>query len=163
MSNRKQCVVLNSSFSEIKVVLADVPQGSVLGPLLFLIYVNDIAEQLLSLTRLYADDSSLFVSASNIRDVEGILNHDLAIICKWAKQWLINFNPNKTVAVLFSLMELGMPPNLIFDGVQIQFVSNHKHLGITLNEKGKWDDHIEKVLSYIFKSNRYYEKIKVQI
>ena len=146
-SNRKQYVVLNSSFSEIKYVLAGVPQGSVLGPLLFLIYVNDIVEQLLSLTRLYADDSSLFESASNIRDIEGILNHYLAIICKWAKQWLINFNPNKTVVVLFSLMELGVPPNLIFDGVPIQFVSNHRHLGITLNEKGKWYDHTEKVLS----------------
>ena len=99
MSNRKQCVVLNSSFSEIKDVLAGVPQGSVLEPLLFLIYVNDIAEQLLILTRLYSDDSPLFVSASNIRDVEGILNHDLAIICKWAKQWLINFIPNNNTII----------------------------------------------------------------
>ena len=94
MSNREQCVVLNSSFSEIKDVLAGVPHGSVLGPLLFLVYVNDIAEQLLSLIRFYADYSSLFVSASNIRDVEGFLKHDLAIIFKWAKHWLINFNPN---------------------------------------------------------------------
>ena len=78
LSNRKQCVVLNSSFSKIKDVLAGVPQGSVIGPLRLLIYVNDIAEQLL--TRLYADNSSLFVSASNIRAVEGILNHDLVII-----------------------------------------------------------------------------------
>ena len=160
LSNRKQCVVLNSSFSEIKDVLAGVPQGSVLGPLLFLLYVNDIAEQLLSLTRLYADDSSLFVSASNVRDVEGILNHDLDIICKWAKQWLINFNPNKTVAVLFSLLELGVPPNLIFDGFPIQIVSNHRHLGITLNEKGKWYDHIVEVLSSASKVIGFMRKLR---
>lgn len=160
LSNRKQRVVLNSSFSETKDVSAGVPQGSVLGPLLFLIYVNDIAEQLLSLTRLYADDSSLFVSASNIRDIEGILNHDLAIICKWAKQWLINFNPNKTVAVLFSLMELSVPPNLIFDGVPIQFVNNHRHLGVTLHERGKWHDHIEKILSSASKVIGVMRKLK---
>ena len=105
----------------------------------------------------------LFFTPSNIRDVEGILNHDLAIICKWAKQWLIYFNPNKTVAVLLSLMELGVPPNLIFDGIPIQFVSNYRHLGITVNEKSKWYDHIEKNIINGIKSNSYYEKVKVQI
>ena len=80
---------------------AGVPQGSVLGPLLFLIYVNDISENLISLTRLFADDSSPFVSATNITDLEGILNHDLLIITKWAKHWLIKFNPNKTEAMVF--------------------------------------------------------------
>ena len=84
LADRKQCVVLNSSLSATRDILAGVPQGSVLGPLLFLIYVNGIAEQLLSLTRLYADDSSLFASASNIQDIEGILNHDLSIISAWA-------------------------------------------------------------------------------
>ncbi|MCG7878111.1 MAG: reverse transcriptase family protein [Candidatus Thiodiazotropha endolucinida] len=160
LSNRKQCVALNSSFSENKDVLAGVPQGSVLGPLLFLIYVNDIAEHLLSLTRLYADDSSLFVSASNIRDTQGILNHDLAIISLWAKQWLINFNPNKTTALLFSLRELGDVPDLIFDGVPIQFVTSHRHLGITFNEKGKWYDHIEQGLSSASKVIGVMRKLK---
>ena len=62
LADRKQCVVLNASLSATRDVLAGVPQGSVLGPLFFLIYVNDIAEQLLSLTRLYADDSSVCFS-----------------------------------------------------------------------------------------------------
>ena len=60
LSNRKQKVIVKSSSSSLQVVTAGVPQGSVLGPLLFLIYVNDIAESVLSLTRLFADDSSLY-------------------------------------------------------------------------------------------------------
>ena len=51
-----------------------------LGPLLFLIYVNDIAESVLSLTRLFADDSSLYFSGSSLDDIEGIMNHDLRIV-----------------------------------------------------------------------------------
>ena len=71
-----------------------------LGPLFFfLIYVNDNAEHLVSLTRFFADDSSLFVSAASILDIEGILNHDLAIISDWAKSWLVKFNPCKTEAI----------------------------------------------------------------
>ena len=60
LSNRKQKVIVKSSSSSLQVVTAGVPQGFVLGPLLFLIYVNDIAESVLSLTRLFADDSSLY-------------------------------------------------------------------------------------------------------
>ena len=53
--------------------------------------------------RLFADDSSLFYSASNSPDIEGIINHDLQILVSWAKRWLINLYPAKTKAVLFTL------------------------------------------------------------
>ena len=95
LNNRQQRVVIKSCKSDYKRTNAGVPQGSVLGPLLFLIYVNDISESLLSLTRLFADDSSLFYSATSILDIEGIINSDLQILTNWAKQWLINFNPLK--------------------------------------------------------------------
>ena len=72
LSSRKQSVQINSATSSLLSVNAGVPQGSVLGPLLFLVYVNDIAENLLSLVRCFADDSSLFFSATNLRDIEGI-------------------------------------------------------------------------------------------
>ena len=91
LDNRQQRVILKSSMSSFKSTNAGVPQGSVLGPVLFLVYVNDISESLLSLTRLFADDNSLFYSASNIQDIEGIINYDLQVLTSWAKQWLINF------------------------------------------------------------------------
>ncbi|MCG8032136.1 MAG: reverse transcriptase family protein [Candidatus Thiodiazotropha taylori] len=160
LSNRKQCVVLNSVCSDYKEVLAGVPQGSVLGPLLFLVYVNDIADQLLSLTRLFADDSSLFLSASNLNDIEGILNHDLSIVSAWAKQWLVNFNPNKTVAMLFSLLKVDVVPSLSFDGIDINFVDQHKHLGITLTENGKWQNHIDNILTSASKVIGIMRKLK---
>ena len=71
------------------------PQGSVLRTLLFLVYINDIAKQLLSLTKLFADDSSLFYASANNSDIAGIINHDLQLLSNWAKQWLVTFNPLK--------------------------------------------------------------------
>ncbi len=77
LSSRSQKVCVGQSYSDTKLIKAGVPQGYVLGPLLFLIYVNDIADKLLSTTRLFADDSSLAVSSSDINVIEHTLNHDL--------------------------------------------------------------------------------------
>ena len=82
LSSRKQRVKINSATSSLLSVNAGVPQGSVLGPLLFLVYVNDIAENLLSPVRLFADDSSLIFSATNLKDIEGVINHDLSLISR---------------------------------------------------------------------------------
>ena len=89
LSDRSQRVFIGTSYSRSERILAGVPQGSVLGPLLFLIYVNDITESLLSIVRLFADDTSLACTTSNTVDLESILNHDLDIITKWSKQWLV--------------------------------------------------------------------------
>ena len=146
LSNRSQKVVLQSATSSSKQITAGVPQGSVLGPLLFLIYVNDITDSLLSLTRLFADDSSFYYSASSISDIEGIINHDLNLISSWAKQWLVTFNPQKTEAILFSLKKVDELPKLIFQNTNVTFVENHKHLGITFSQNGQWSAHIDTIL-----------------
>ena len=151
LSNRKQKVIVKSSSSSLQVVTAGVPQGSVLGPLLFLMYVNDIAESVLSLTRLFADDSSLYFSASSLDDIEGIMNHDLRIVFSWASQWLVNFNPNKTEAMLFTLRNVDNLPSLIFNNTPIQFVVHHKHLGVTFSCDGKWNKHVENILQSALK------------
>ena len=160
LSDRKQSVILNDITSTSLPLTAGVPQGSVLDPLLFLIYVNDIAEHLVSLTRLFADDSSLFVSAASILDIEGILSHDLAIISDWAKSWLVKLNPCKTEAISFSYFNTDLFPNIVFDGVNIKFVKHHKHLGLTLSENMKWDQHIETILKSASKIIGIMRKLK---
>ena len=100
-TNRKQKVTLKSCASTIKSILAGVPQGSILGPL-FLVYINDIAKQLLSRTRLLSDDSSLFYAAARLSDIAGNINHGLIMLSNWAIQWLVKFNPIKIEAVLFT-------------------------------------------------------------
>ena len=62
-----------------------------------------IVENFLSITRLFADDTSLAFTSSGLADLGGILNHDLRIISSWARRWLVDFNPSKTVAMLFTL------------------------------------------------------------
>jgi len=160
LQNRKQKTVIQSSVSNLQSIHAGVPQGSVLGPLLFLIYVNDITESLLSLTRLYADDSSLYCASTSSQDLEGILNHDLRQISIWAKQWLVNFNPSKTEAILFSLKNVQNFPRLLFDNTEIAFVESHKHLGVTLSSNGQWSTHIGNILSSAYKIINIMRKLK---
>ena len=92
----------------------------------FLIYINDIAESLLSIVRLFADDTSMACSSANLQAIDGILNHDFVILSAWAKQWLVDFHPLKTEAVLLSSSNELQNLNLIFDNILFNFVENHK-------------------------------------
>ena len=134
-----------------------------LGPLLFLIYVNDIADNLLSFTRLYANDSSLYYSDSSTNDIEGIINHDLNLISNWSKQWLVKFNPNKTEFLYFSLRTDNSIPKLYFENAPINLVSDHKHLGVTLSSNGQWKTHIENILSSASKVLGIFNSIQFNI
>ena len=86
LSNRKQCVVINGSASEWGTIEAGVPQGSVLGPLLFLIYINDLEQGIKSEVKFFADDTSLFSIVLGPVATSTQLNHDLQLIEKWAYQ-----------------------------------------------------------------------------
>ena len=109
---------------------------------------------------MFADDSSLFYSETSIFDIEGIINSDLKVLTNWAKQWLINFNPLKTEAILFTLKQFANFPNLMFNNTVIQFVNDHKHLGLTLSNAGTWHSHIENILSSASKVIGIMRKLK---
>ena len=119
---------VSSSWSFIE---AGVPQGSILGPLLFLLYINDIVENINSSIRLFADDTTLYIIVDNPGQAAYQLNSDLDKIHQWANQWLVTFNPSKSETVIFS-RKRNRPnhPNVIMDQQPIQEVNLHKHLGI---------------------------------
>jgi hypothetical protein len=83
------------------------PPGLSVCPLLFLLYVNDIADILLNLTRLFVDHASLSYSSQSPYTIEDVINIDLKSIPIWFKQWLINFNPQKTKAIKYTLFPTG--------------------------------------------------------
>ena len=87
LKSREQRVVLKGQHSSWRDVLAGFPQGSILGPLLFLIYINDISVGLQGNTKLFADDTSLFATVQNINKAKNDLNNDLTKITKWASQF----------------------------------------------------------------------------
>ena len=105
LSGRLQRVALNGQKSSWRPVLAGVPQGSILGPLLFLIYINDLPNELKSNAKLLADDTSLFTIVKDENESTNILNNDLSLISKWVFNWKMLFNPDPSKPaqeVLFS-------------------------------------------------------------
>ena len=102
LCNWKQPVVIEGQCSDWLIIKSGVPQGSVLGPLLFLIYINDIIDDLASLSLIYTDDTTLLEIVDNPAVSAGRLNSDLNNIAVWADKWLLTMNPVKSRNV-FSL------------------------------------------------------------
>ena len=96
LNDRQQRVVLNGQHSNWAPVSAGVPQGSILGPLLFLIYINDLPDNLESLAKLFADDTSLFSTVHDPSKSAKVLNDDLQKNSDWAFKWKMLFNPDVT-------------------------------------------------------------------
>ena len=96
LNDRYQRVVINGQHSDWAPILAGVPQGSILGLLLFLIYINDLPDNLNSLVKLFADDTSLFSTVHHPTLSAKILNNDLSRISQWAHRWKTLFNPDIT-------------------------------------------------------------------
>ena len=100
LADRKQRVVINGRTYKFKLVEAGVPQGSIIGPLLFLIYINGIVRELNCNVRLFADDTSLFIVVENPVTTVNILNNNLGRIHSWAGDWPVDFNTSKTETVI---------------------------------------------------------------
>ena len=150
LSDRKQRVFINGSESEWGKIESGVPQGSVLGPLLFLIYINDLEKGIKSQIKFFADDTSLFTIVHEPNLSASELNHDLKLISHWAYQWKMSFNPDPTkqaVQVLFSRKTITINhPKIYFNDTEVKSVHEHKHLGLTLDAKLTFASHIDEKL-----------------
>ena len=144
--NRKQRVALNGSYSNYANIESGVPQGSVLGPLLFLVYINDLESNIISNVKFFADDTMVYSVVHDPHKTASDLNHDLGIINKWAYQWKMSFNPdpNKqaTEILFYSKNKHVDHPPLFFNGTPVTRVKEHKHLGLILTPSLSFENHI---------------------
>jgi hypothetical protein len=141
LENRSQVVVLKNEKSNPLHVPAGVPQGSVLGPLLFLVYINDIVLNIASIIKLFADDTSISSSEENPARRSEVLNSDLRNIENWSKLWKVSFNNTKTELINVKRRDELIYP-LYFGTTQLQDSPSHKHLGLIIQNNCKWDQHI---------------------
>ena len=148
--------MLNGQNSPWSDVFAGVPQGSILGPLLFLIYINDLPDGLHCSPKLFADDTSLFSTVYDINDATTDLNNDLVKITRWAFQWKMSFNPDiskQAHEVIFSRKKAtSFRPSLNFNNIPVAQSISQKHLGLILDRKLNFEEHLSKVFSKINKT-----------
>jgi len=151
--NRQQVTFVNSTYSCPLTVNTGVPQGSVLGPLLFLIYMNDISKTVTnSKLRLFADDSNLFVSGSSVEQIVNDSNIMLTRLFEWFQANELTLNVDKTCFTLFTNKKnVRLKEKLIIDGKVIHRVSSTKYLGLFLDENLSWTSHIDYVAKKLVK------------
>lgn len=147
--NRKQVVFFNGLTSNAVDVNRGVPQGSILGPLLFGLYINDLPNILnFCSVQMYADDVQLCLSSKleNVSTCIAHLNDDLTRIHQWASANGLCLNPSKSKCIFLSRNGKKIPDNalLMLNNTKIDFVSSSSNLGVTFNEKLSWSNHINK-------------------
>ena len=151
LSNRKQVVVVDGVKSDILDVNAGVPQGSRLGPLLFIIFINDIITNLESEITIFADDTTLLATGKDPNLTTQQLNRDLVKISDWASRWKVLFNAKKSKDLIFSKKYLHNSPPTLLDGAVINRVHSQRHLGLILSSTLDWSMQVNDIC---LKANR---------
>ena len=146
LTQRTQCVVLNSESSCPVSVMSGVPQGTVLGPLMFLLYINDITKDINSPLRLFADDCLLYRVINSVEDINR-LQEDLNKLSEWADTWQLKFNISKCTVIrcMRSLSPLTYDYTLHSHILDIS--DQHMYLGVVIHKSLSWSPHISNVVN----------------
>ena len=146
LSERKQQVVVEGHHSSSAEVTSGVPQGSVLGPLLFLCFINDLPTNVRCKIKLYADDVLLYTTIRTVDDCHK-LQADLYSLEQWAKKWNMLFNPAKCEFLRVSNKCNPILIHYYIQGQEIKHSTSAQYLGITIDEHLTWNDHVKTVTS----------------
>ena len=152
LSNRQQFVTINGISSSRTYIKCGVPQGSILGPLLFLLYINDLncVSSILD-NIMFADDTNLFLTGKSLADVEEQMNQELLLITEWFQSNRLSLNITKTSYLIFGNNK-NLTANIFINKIPINQQHETKFLGVILSSNLHWNKHIEVVSSKISKN-----------
>ena len=144
LSNRQQSVVYNGYESELKVINCGVPQGSILGPLPFLLYINDLTNaSSFFMPTLFADDTNLFCTGTYLKEIIRLVNEEISKIYDWVNAYKLSLNIDKTNFMLFTPKNFSHYIDyIVINQIKIQEVKETKFLGVIIDNKLKWSAHI---------------------
>ena len=163
LTGRKQFVFISDFKSNTKEIKFGVPQGSVLGPLLFIIYINDLPNALIySDPFIFADDTAIVYSNAKLKSIKKRINIDLKLLMKWLNANKISLNVAKTEVILFRHPNKQIDYNvrLKLNGKRLTFTTHVKYLGVILDENLSWKFHINSISTKLRKSNGIISRLR---
>lgn len=144
LSGRFQQVVVNNSSSNRTPLTSGVPQGTVLGLTLFLVYINDISQGISPTVRLFADDCVLYRPIVTDQD-QLTLQRDLEKLTEWAGIWSMEFNVKKCSVIHFHTTKVNNIGHYYMKGETLESVQHQQYLGVELSDNLKFNHHIDKI------------------
>ena len=163
LSNRKQYVKMDNYQSQMNYIQCGVPQGSILGPLLFILYINDICHvsNILQFI-LFADDTSVYLSHENLQTLQLTFNTELVALTEWFNTNRLILNVNKTNFMIFSNKKCNFDNiTLTMNNTSVSHVSTLKFLGVTIDHKLSWHNHISDVCNKVSRNIGIMSKLKM--
>ena len=154
LCGRTQCTSIDGNNSSLGAITHGVPQGSVLGPLLFVLFINDFHKSVkTSKVHHFADDTNLLLTGNSLKKINKLINHDLTLACKWLRANKISLNTSKTEIIIFrpKRKTIGKSLNFRISGQKINISKTVKYLGVILEEHLEWNVYINNL---ILKLNR---------